>query len=225
MWHCKASIVSEIARLVGCTKLWPKFTPAEVQGIFKKRAATVEVGDPSPPNRWLRKEFQRPWVYLGDRQPHTIPTKDLLHQGWCANFSNLRKRQNTHHPQFCTRDVDRQFCGGGAWISGADLPLPQGFGLRGTKLRPWSKQNSDQNSDDARLCIYQGKEKLRPWSKFLGTQTMVWVSVSQGVGVGPVLMRISWVFPCAILKGFCDAKNLCERKIKIIFSGHHAWKM
>ena len=44
---------------------------------------------------------------IGDRQPRTIPTKDLLHQvvflgGWCANFPNLRKRQNTHHPQFCT---------------------------------------------------------------------------------------------------------------------------
>ena len=50
------------------------------------------------------------------------------------------------------------------------LPLPQGFRLRGTKLRPWSKQNSDQNSDHARLCMYQGKEKLRPWSKFLGRE-------------------------------------------------------
>ena len=36
------------------------------------------------------------------------------------NFRNLRKRQNTHHPQFCTRDVDRQFCGGGVWISGPE---------------------------------------------------------------------------------------------------------
>ena len=26
--------------------------------------------------------------------------------------------------------------------------------FRGTKLRPWSKRNSDQNSDHARLCIY-----------------------------------------------------------------------
>ena len=33
--------------------------------------------------------------------------------GWCANCRNLRirKRQNSHHPQFCTRDVDRQFVG------------------------------------------------------------------------------------------------------------------
>ena len=37
--------------------------------------------------------------------------------GWCANFRNLRKTQNTHHPQFWTRDVGRRFCGGGAWIS------------------------------------------------------------------------------------------------------------
>ena len=47
------------------------------------------------------------------------------------------------------------------------LPLPQRFRLRGTKLRPWSKQNSGQNSDHPRLCTYWGKEKLRPWSKFL----------------------------------------------------------
>ena len=67
---------------------------------------------------------------IGDRQPRTIPTKDLLHQvvflgGWCANFRNLRKRQHTHHPQFCTRDVDRKFCGGGAWISGSDRSGPR----------------------------------------------------------------------------------------------------
>ena len=31
--------------------------------------------------------------------------------------------QNTHHPQFCTRDVDRRYCGGGAWISQSDLKL------------------------------------------------------------------------------------------------------
>ena len=28
--------------------------------------------------------------------------------------------QNTHHPQFCTRDVDPRFCGGGAWFSQSD---------------------------------------------------------------------------------------------------------
>ena len=50
------------------------------------------------------------------------------------------------------------------------LPLPQCFCLRGRKLRPWSKQNSDQNSDHPRLCIYWGIEKLRPWSKFLGRE-------------------------------------------------------
>ena len=44
--------------------------------------------------------------------------------GWCANCQNLRKRQNTHHPQFCTRDVDRRFCGGGAWISRSDSDFP-----------------------------------------------------------------------------------------------------
>ena len=54
------------------------------------------------------------------------------------------------------------------------LSLPQCFCLRGTKHRPWSEQNSDQNSeqnsDHPRLCIYWGKEKLRPWSKSLGRE-------------------------------------------------------
>ena len=67
-------------------------------------------------------------IEIGGRQPRTIPTKDLPHQvvflgGWCANCRNPRKRQNTHHPQFCTRDVDRRFCGGGAWISQSDETL------------------------------------------------------------------------------------------------------
>ena len=86
------------------------------------------------------------------------------------------------------------------------LPLPQCFWLCGTKLRPWSEQNSGQNSNHARLWIYQGKEKLRPWSKFLGRENsdhVVWISVSQGVGVDPVLM-IGGI-PCFflfILRGF-----------------------
>ena len=63
----------------------------------------------------------------GAREPRTIPTKDLAHEvvfwgGWCANCRNLRQRQNTHNPKFCTRDVDRQFCGGGAWISRSESP-------------------------------------------------------------------------------------------------------
>ena len=31
-----------------------------------------------------------------------------------------KKSQKTHYPQFCIRDVDRRFCGGGAWISRSD---------------------------------------------------------------------------------------------------------
>ena len=63
---------------------------------------------------------------LGNRQPRTIPTKNLPPRvvflgGWCANCRNLRKRQNAHHSQFCTRDVDRQLCGGGEWIPLSDL--------------------------------------------------------------------------------------------------------
>ena len=53
---------------------------------------------------------------IGDRQPRTIPTKDLLHQvvflgGWRANFRNLRKRQNKHHPQFALAMLIVNFVG------------------------------------------------------------------------------------------------------------------
>ena len=34
-----------------------------------------------------------------------------------CEVSEPQKRQNTHNPQFCTRDVDRLFCGGGVWTS------------------------------------------------------------------------------------------------------------
>ena len=47
--------------------------------------------------------------------------------------------------------------------SHASTPTP--VFLRGTKLRPWSEQNTDQNSDHARLCNSLEKEK---------TQTMVY---------------------------------------------------
>ena len=36
------------------------------------------------------------------------------------NLWALWEMQNTHRPRFCTRDVDRRFCGGGAWISRSD---------------------------------------------------------------------------------------------------------
>ena len=53
--------------------------------------------------------------------PHKRPSLPSgIFGGWCANCRNLRKRQNTHHPQFCTRDVGRRFGGGGAWISRSD---------------------------------------------------------------------------------------------------------
>ena len=52
---------------------------------------------------------------LGDRQPRTIPTKDLPYQvvfwGRCTT------------PQICTRDVACRFCGGGAWISRSEMKL------------------------------------------------------------------------------------------------------
>ena len=37
-----------------------------------------------------------------------------------CEMSELRERQNTHHPHFRTRDVGRRFCGGGAWLSRSD---------------------------------------------------------------------------------------------------------
>ena len=40
-----------------------------------------------------------------------------------------KRKQNTHHPQFCVRNVDRRFCGGGAWISRSDLKGLGGGGL------------------------------------------------------------------------------------------------
>ena len=41
-----------------------------------------------------------------------------------------------HHPQFCTRDVDRQFCGGGAWISRSDnFVLPEDLSLQERPLQ------------------------------------------------------------------------------------------
>ena len=58
------------------------------------------------------------FFFLGASELRTIPAKrpsspgGILGGGWCANCRNPRRRQNTHHPQFCTRDVDCPFCGG-----------------------------------------------------------------------------------------------------------------
>ena len=60
--------------------------------------------------------------------PHKGPSSSSGSLGWgrwCANCRNLRKRPNTYHPQFCTRDVDRRFCGGGAWSSRSGLLPPK----------------------------------------------------------------------------------------------------
>ena len=77
-------------------------------------------------------------------------------------------------------------------------PLPQCFWPRRRKLRPWFERNSDQNSDHHRLCIYQGMEKLRKWSEFLGreTQTMVWVwgVLEVGVDEGSLMQRFEVEF-------------------------------
>ena len=58
-------------------------------------------------------QVNRPEVSVSSREPRTThypPQKTFLigwyfWRGWCANCRNLRRRQNTHHPQFCTHDV------------------------------------------------------------------------------------------------------------------------
>ena len=67
-------------------------------------------------------------LHRGPPTTHHPPQKTFLIKwsfwgGWCANCRNLRERQNTHHPQFCTRDVDLRFCGGVVWTSWSDLQL------------------------------------------------------------------------------------------------------
>ena len=71
------------------------------QGILGSGLGGTSNHAPSP-----QKTFLFRWYFWG---------------GWCANCRNLRTRPNTHHPQFCTRDVDRRFRGSGAWISRSEI--------------------------------------------------------------------------------------------------------
>ena len=54
---------------------------------------------------------------VGDREPRSIPTKDLPHPvvfwgGWCANCRSLRERQNAHHtPNFALAMLIVHFVG------------------------------------------------------------------------------------------------------------------
>ena len=64
------------------------------------------------------RDCKRRSLTVSKKAPTVSPKASPVFWGeWCANCRNLRKRQTTHHPQFCTHDVDRRFCGGGAWIS------------------------------------------------------------------------------------------------------------
>ena len=60
-------------------------------------------------------------IYRGPRTTHHRHIRPSssggIFGGVVCELRNLRKRQTTHHPQFCTRDIDRRFCGGGAWNS------------------------------------------------------------------------------------------------------------
>ena len=54
--------------------------------------------------------------------PHKRPSSSGgIFGGVVCELSEPKKRQNTHHPRFCTHDVDRRFCGGGVWISRSDV--------------------------------------------------------------------------------------------------------
>ena len=61
---------------------------------------------------------------IADRQPRTIPTKDLFGGVVCELLEP--KRTATYAPPlFRTRDVDRRFCGGGAWTSRSANSFPR----------------------------------------------------------------------------------------------------
>ena len=56
--------------------------------------------------------------------PHKRPSSSggiFLGGVVCELSEPETKAKSTHHPQFCTRDVDRRFCGGGAWISRSEV--------------------------------------------------------------------------------------------------------
>ena len=93
----------------------------------------------------------------------------------------------------CGPNRDSQISNGETHVSTPmGLPLPQGFRLRGTKLRPWSKQNSDQTQTTPDSVFTKERRNsdhgLSFWER--KTQTMVWILVSQGVGVDPVFMNV-----------------------------------
>ena len=78
----------------------------------------------------LGMEFESLLRTFESRGPRTMHNshKELPHRviffwggggGGCGVriVGTLRNKQHPHHPQSCTRDVNRRFCGGGAWIS------------------------------------------------------------------------------------------------------------
>ena len=144
--------LSAVFRLFSISGVWhlcrwlPRLQP---ENYFQ-----CKLRDFAPPKSAGKNDFiadlREKFIILADRQPRTIPTKDLPHQvvfleGWCANCRDPRKRQNTHHPQFCTRDVDRQFCGGGEWISQSD--------------------NLGNGRNTASIALFQRRELTEFWGK------------------------------------------------------------
>ena len=79
----------------------------------------------APPPK-LHPEFRA--REIGTIWPFGVPSSsggNFLGRGVVVcEVSEPKKRQNTHHPQCYTSDVDRRFCGGGALISRYDS-IPQ----------------------------------------------------------------------------------------------------
>ena len=100
----------------------PPPDPDETQQRLKKSPGPAALDTPKSGKGLNSRPFQD--FLRGPRtthHPHKRPSSSSgIFRGWCVNCRNLRKRQNMHHPQFCTRDVDRRFCGGGAWMSRSD---------------------------------------------------------------------------------------------------------
>ena len=71
-----------------------------------------------------------------------------------CEWSEPKNKENTHHHEFCTRDVDRRFCGGGAWISRLDLFLAF---IRSGQFMNFSQAHSGTKVQCESCLFSQGK--------------------------------------------------------------------
>ena len=73
------------------------------------------------------------YPFVGDRQPRTIPTKDLPHQvAFWQGVARLvcEVLEPKKKGKVRTRDVDCRFCGGGARIARSDFGHSEGKKVR-----------------------------------------------------------------------------------------------